>query len=322
MRPAALSVLFCAAVVGLTRTTPSPRAVRLAALDSQREITQYVQTAWSADSGLPQASVHAITQTKDGYLWIATEQGIARFDGVHFTAFSRRNTKEFPSDYVRALLASRDGSLWIGTDSGIVHRISDKFQTYAMKDGLSNANVWALAESSDGSVWVGTEAGLNRIRNGRVLRAYGPSDGLPGPKVRVIRHDQKGALWVGTDGGLACLDPSTGHIASFTKRNGLPANSITSLAVTTSGSIWIGSYDGKLAYIDAGRISTFAQRLPASDITALLADRDGNLWIGFEQHRMARLTGDSINRASKTAFRRPVARSRRIAWRRTAECIL
>src|ERR1035437_6005826 len=85
-------------------------------LDPKKEITQYIQTAWNRESGLPQNSVHAVAQTADGFLWLGTEEGLARFDGVQFIVYNSRNTPGLASDYIQALVSSRDGSLWIGTD--------------------------------------------------------------------------------------------------------------------------------------------------------------------------------------------------------------
>ena len=88
------------------------------ALDPTKAITQYVHDAWQAPEGLPQDWVRSIAQTRDGYIWFATEEGLARFDGVRFTVFDRSNTNALRSNIIRALLAGRDGSLWIGTRNG------------------------------------------------------------------------------------------------------------------------------------------------------------------------------------------------------------
>src|SRR5581483_6818597 len=92
------------------------------ALDPAKHLREYARRTWGPAEGLPQNTVHAIQQTKDGYLWFGTEEGVARFDGVQFTTFSKLNTPAFKSNNVTALCASHDGGLWIGTDGGgIVH---------------------------------------------------------------------------------------------------------------------------------------------------------------------------------------------------------
>ena len=263
------------------------------ALDPRKAITQYIQTAWNTNAGLPQSSVHSIAQTKDGYLWLATEQGLARFDGVRFTAFNHRNSKSFPSDYVTALLASRDGSLWIGTDSGLTHLQSGVFQTYTPGSGLTGESISALFQSGDGSLWIGTEAGVSQLKDGQ-FRAYTSRNGLPSDHIRAIQEDRHGALWFGTDAGLACLDRD--RLTIFTTRNGLPNSFIRALALASDGSIWVGANGGKLARISSGVVSVVSSGLPTSDTTALLFDRDDNLWIGYDQHGIARLRHGSVSR--------------------------
>ena len=90
----------------------------LLALNPQRELTQYTHTIWTEEHGLPQDTIHAITQTKDGYLWVGTDEGLAQFDGYEFTVFNKENGS-LPSDSINALWASSDGSLWIGTVGGL-----------------------------------------------------------------------------------------------------------------------------------------------------------------------------------------------------------
>src|SRR5450432_1257161 len=85
------------------------------ALDPHRDLSQFSHEAWLTENGLPQNTVHSIAQTRDGYIWIATEGGLARFDGVSFSVFDKQNTSQLKSDYIRALLEDRHGALWIGT---------------------------------------------------------------------------------------------------------------------------------------------------------------------------------------------------------------
>ncbi|MGZ5489025.1 MAG: ligand-binding sensor domain-containing protein, partial [Candidatus Aminicenantales bacterium] len=88
------------------------------ALDPKKAITQYTHNVWQTDAGLPQNSISAVVQSLDGYLWLATQEGLARFDGMRFTVFNSRNTKEIRHSYVSALFADKEGSLWIGTAEG------------------------------------------------------------------------------------------------------------------------------------------------------------------------------------------------------------
>ena len=121
------------------------------ALDPAKALTQFTHSAWLMEDGLPQNSIKAIAQTTDGYLWLATQAGMVRFDGVRFTVFNTANTPALTNSNVLALLAARDGSLWIGTYGGGLTRLKDgTFTTYTTRDGLAHDVVFALCEDRNG----------------------------------------------------------------------------------------------------------------------------------------------------------------------------
>jgi diguanylate cyclase (GGDEF)-like protein len=279
-------------------TAPILAAMLLAAqaafaLDPAKAITQYMQTSWTSESGLPQNSVQAAAQTTDGYLWFGTQEGLTRFDGAHFTTFTRHNTHGLASSFIQTLAASRDGSLWIGTDSGLSHyqpapsaEVSDAFTTLTTRDGLSGNNITALCEDREGGIWAGSAKGLNRIIDGRV-QSWTASDGLADTSISSVTLDAGGTLWVGTAKGLSRFDHGRFH--TFTTRDGLPGDAIVALAAAQDGSIWVGTLANGLAQIRNGHVFIFPQRLPWNEISALLADHDGALWIAFDRHGIARL---------------------------------
>src|SRR5687767_13866104 len=106
------------------------------ALDSRRELSQFSHDVWLTENGLPQNTVHSIAQTRDGYIWIGTEEGLARFDGVKFTVFDKQNTPQLKSNYIRTLLADRQGALWIGTAEGLVRLLHGQFTLFSTNEGL------------------------------------------------------------------------------------------------------------------------------------------------------------------------------------------
>ena len=262
------------------------------ALDPSRAITQYIQTSWTTESGLPQNSIHAIAQTSNGYLWLGTEEGLTRFDGVRFTTYNHADTPGLPSNYVQALAAGRDGTLWIGTDTGLAEfgpssnvASSGRFRTISVTDGLPSNNVTALLEDADGVLWVGTTGGLRYVRDGRVQT--GPFAGpVLSASITSIAEGAGRTLWVGTMTGLFQLHD--GRILSYTTRNGLPSNAISSLAAAGDGSVWVGTLNGGLFRISEGHVVLAGVRLPTSSIQALLEDGD-SLWISFDRHGIGRL---------------------------------
>src|ERR1700694_4612089 len=110
-------------------------------LDSSRELAQFRHEVWLTENGLPQNTVHSIAQTNDGYIWIGTEEGLARFDGVKFTVFNKQNTAQLKSNYIRTLLADRRGALWIGTAEGLVRLFEGKFTAFTTNEGLPSNTV-------------------------------------------------------------------------------------------------------------------------------------------------------------------------------------
>src|SRR5262245_55479094 len=89
--------------------------------------SQYLLESWNKERGLPDNTVYAINQTSDGYLWVATRGGLARFDGTRFTIFNRANSPELPNDECRCLAPGTNGELWIGTSAGLVRRMANQF---------------------------------------------------------------------------------------------------------------------------------------------------------------------------------------------------
>ena len=273
-------------------------AASAGALDPQKAISQYIQAVWNTESGLPQTSLYSVAQTGDGYLWVGTESGLARFDGVRFTVYDRHNTKALPADYISRLLGARDGSLWIGTDSGLVHLKNGAWTTYTVRDGLSSNDIRALFEGSDGSLWLGTKRGIDRLKDGK-FEVYGNRDGLPGTAVTDVKADAAGVLWIATDAGLGRFDGK--RFGAYTTLGGLTSSSISALAIAPDGAVWMAGAHGQLAKLARGRVedeSTDAIRkeVKADDINALLFDHNGNLWIGFESRGVARLYKGSLSR--------------------------
>src|SRR5258706_8365657 len=121
-------------------------AVQSPALDPERDLFQFNQQTWLAENGLPQNTVHSVTQGKDGYIWIATEEGLARFDGIKFAVFDKQNTPQLRSNDVRAVLEDRRGDLWIGAADGLVQMRDGTFTTYTTQEGLPGIDIDSLYE--------------------------------------------------------------------------------------------------------------------------------------------------------------------------------
>jgi ligand-binding sensor domain-containing protein/signal transduction histidine kinase len=247
-------------------------------LSSRKAFGRYQQYVWRLQQGLPQNSVNAFTGTRDGYLWLATFEGVARFDGVRFTVFDHSNTPAFKSNQIMALLEDRAGDLWLGTNGGgLIRRSHDAFRLYTTSDGLSNNFVRALAEDAEGNLWIGTEGGgLNRFRDGH-FEVYTARQGLPDDYVHALRMDPEGGMWIGTVGGLAHF--KGGRFMVYTIHDGLPVNSVTALCLDRAGVLWVGTKGG-LSRLEKGRFVASGLKRENASVSSLYEDRDFHLWVG------------------------------------------
>ncbi len=252
-----------------------------ASLNSLEAMTQYTRDIWGVDAGLPHSSVDAIAQTPDGYLWLGTEEGLARFDGVHFKVFDRENTPALQSNHISSLLVDSRKRLWIGTQGGgLVELEGGKFSTYTVRNGLPNDSILSLYEDHQGVLWIGTDGGgVARLSKGKFER-YTSSNGMPSDSVFSLAGDKDGALWMGTHAGLAQLKGR--KITTYTTKDGLSDNYIKCLFVSPHGDVWIGTNEGGLSHLVNGRFTNYNTRdgLSSSTIWSVYEDQAGTLWIG------------------------------------------
>src|SRR5262249_45205102 len=136
---------------------------------------EYRFDVWTADSGLPQNSVRAIVQTRDGYLWIGTLDGLARFDGVRFTVFNRANTPAFPSNRVLALYEDCEGALWIGLVDGLIRYQRGKFSLVVNREGLQAENVNGFSGDERANLWAYVGGTPMQLKDGRFRPAQPPN---------------------------------------------------------------------------------------------------------------------------------------------------
>jgi ligand-binding sensor domain-containing protein len=237
---------------------------------------------WVLENGLPQNSVQAMVQTQDGFLWLGTEAGLVRFDGVGFQAFDRASKPSLPGDDVRCLLETRDGALWIGTSEGLERWKNGTGATFLTHNGLPGNGIVALAEGGDGSLWVQTEQGLARMtgqqfaavesRPDEVAMMAVTSDGRSGFRMTPASAAQ-------TALGHATADPASKQAAA---RAGLAPDRIDFLALLPGGQTALATKND-LALVRNGQVEkrfAVGRAIPGSRIQAVLADREGSLWIG------------------------------------------
>jgi len=254
-------------------------AVPCAALDPTRAVTQYRRDSWSTRDGLPQSSVEAFAQTVDGYLWLGTQEGLARFDGLRFVVFDKTNTRALHHNRVTALLADRQGSLWIGTEGGGVTRLREgAFRALGSGEGLPNPRVRALVEDAAGFAWVGTDGGLSRFEGERFVDGPREEDLFRRPILALCAGAE--GLWVGLEDGLVRV---RGDRVEREVARGLPRGPVRALWEDRDGTLWVGTRHG--LFVRRSRqaeVTLEPSPLPAPVVTAIRRDRDGSLWVGTE----------------------------------------
>src|ERR1700685_1047564 len=179
-------LLFCFVLFWLA---PSP----VDALDTGRQISQYGHTAWRIEDGVFAGAPNVMAQTTDGYLWIGTQAGLMRFDGVRFVPWKPRNRQELSSSNITELLGARDGTLWIGTASGLSHLVDGNLIQYPDRPG----EVLSIVQGADGEIWFSylqiTENawGICKVVGAQTQCYYGKNNGA-----RLV-EDDSGSLWTG-----------------------------------------------------------------------------------------------------------------------------
>jgi signal transduction histidine kinase/ligand-binding sensor domain-containing protein/DNA-binding response OmpR family regulator len=246
-------------------------------------IQGYSHHEWQALEGLPQDSVQTILQTRDGFLWVGTERGLARFDGLHFDVFKSMNAGGIKINYIEVLYESRDATLWIGTrDNGLIRMKNGKFVVYPTASVSGGEDVTSIQQDRDGSMWIGFKSGgLGHLTDGK-LTVLTTKQGLSSNTISALLSAADGTLWVATDGGG--LDHWDGRrFIVFDTKNGLPSDSISSLFEDADGALWIGTNRG-LARLKSGEFTLYATKngLSSAAVLSLHGDRDGNLWIGTD----------------------------------------
>jgi ligand-binding sensor domain-containing protein len=272
------------------------------ALDPARAVTQYGIDLWQRRQGLPQGTVTALAQTPDGYLWLGTQEGLVRFDGVRFTTFDKRTTPELPRPNVTTLAVAPDGTLWIGTlGGGLTSLSAGTFRHFGRAEGLPDEIVSSILPESDGTVWVGTFAhGVRRLTGTRFSESLTKASGLASDEVRVLHRARDGALWVGTRGG-GLQRFFEGKTETWSTREGLPSDQVTSLVEDGSGALWIGTRGG-LARLSEGRLESWGPKdgLGSDTVLCLARDKDGELWAGTVGGGVVRVRGGRFEPLTKT----------------------
>jgi signal transduction histidine kinase/streptogramin lyase len=260
------------------------------------------------EQGLPSSMVAALAQDRDGYLWIGTSDGLARFDGERFAVWQHAPERagSLPSNAIQSLLVDSRNRLWVGMAGGglaVLDAKREAFQrpSFDARSGGGVRDVWAIAETPDGAIWYGGfGSGLFRLQpdSGEIRRFLADAaraDALPSDDVLSLAVDASGALWIGTAEGLVRGDGS-----SFVTEPALDGRLIVRVRATPDGGLLIGTGSGPMLRSADGKLSTPTPtleggELPSLPVTSLQHDASGALWFGTA-HGLYLLDGTAVQR--------------------------
>jgi signal transduction histidine kinase/ligand-binding sensor domain-containing protein len=296
-RHGTLSAALCASLAALLL----PGAA--AGLDPNTALTQYGHTAWRVRDGTFAGPPGSITQTKDGFLWIGTDGGLIRFDGVKFEPWLPPAGSSLPDDRIVNVLGANDGSLWIGTASGLARWHDGKLTVYARTGRFG-----ALVEDRQGTLWAGHTRitpevpPLCRFQRGE-FHCFGFADEYRLPYVGALHEDRRGNLWIGGQAGVCRWRPGSPDCFEIRELTPLRDMSvIASLAEDADGSLFASTGPGPTGVwrLAAGRWARYPNPpAPQVDSGVMFTDREGGLWIGTERDGLIRRTRGRTERFSR-----------------------
>lgn len=288
--------------------------------------SEWFARTWQSDDGLPDNSITSIAQASDGYLWVATQGGLVRFDGVQFRRLSLPTISGVPFGMIRALAASESNHLWLALEGGVViSAAADKTRIFTATDGLPLFRPLSIAEDAERAIWVGySDGSACRFLDNEVKRFSG-RDGLPGIGLCILAVDANKQLWFAKaaqigkfeNGKFVSLATVPDRFVSLGARKaggmwvcsgreffkceegqkpvklGELASvgaSVEPLAVFEDplGAVWIGTAASGLFRFDGTNVARVGTS--RGEIRSITGDTEGNIWVGT--------SGDGLNRFS------------------------
>jgi signal transduction histidine kinase/ligand-binding sensor domain-containing protein len=283
------------------------------ALNPSADVSQYAHTAWKVREGFAGYRISAIAQTPDGYLWLGTEGGLLRFDGVRVVPWQPPSGTSLPSPYIRSLLSARDGTIWIGTIAGLASWKGRELTQYPALNGMGvdslvedgEGTVWAsgpvlpagrvcairagsvtcrgevgrwatTVREIGGSIWVAAESGLWRWAPGEP-RLYRFKDMIDA-NLQAIADDGAGAVLVTTVKGLRRFRDGADTAVAFPASHA--GKAVLCVFTDRNGGVWVGTRRG-IVHIHEGRTDVYARAdgLSGDTVGRIFEDREGNVWV-------------------------------------------
>ncbi|MBL4585722.1 MAG: SpoIIE family protein phosphatase [Flavobacteriales bacterium] len=288
---------------------------------TQIRAQQYDLLVLNNESGLRGVQINDITQDSLGYLWVATDDGVGRFDGLEFVNYYTKHG--LSENYCTTIFCDRQQRIWVGHQTGGISIIGkDSVTLFTEENGLANNEVHDIFQDSDGKIWVATFGGVS-IFDGENWTTKTTSDGLISNNIKTISEDENGAIWLGTFGsGINILNGDRIELAH--RGNGLINNHVTNLlfkdermligtlggigawknnsfnnvvatderinsqindiSINSNGDLWLATYNGAIRIRQEKKLRlTEANGLPDNEVLCVFHDTESNTWLGTHQ---------------------------------------
>ena len=242
-------------------------------------VSRYDGTSFTSQGGLVPYGVFSMFQDRDGQLWFGTVDGVTRYDGKDFTAFTTQDGL-VGGNWVASIFQDGDGHLWFGMWGGVTRYDGTSFTSFTPQDGLAGTNVSTIYQDREGYLWFGTAGGVSRY-DGRSFTTLTTQDGLVDNYVLSMLHDEDGQLWFGTQKGVSRYDGQS--FTTFTTQDGLVSRDVWSIFQDGDRQLWFGTRKGLNRY-DGTSFTPFTTQdgLAGNFVISIFRDRDGQLWFGTD----------------------------------------
>lgn len=273
MRMLCMIAMQCALVAAVRAESPA--------------LAEYAHDTWTTSQGLPHNSVLDIAQTRDGYLWLGTWEGLARYNGLDFTTFSRTSTPALPDSAISALHADAEGNLWTGDTRGNLGRrdADGRWRFWGGKAGVPQASITALVRDGGGRTWVAFERlGVGMLDAGGAFRLLPLPAGVPALTGLHFALGRDGRLWLGTLDGLYRVDIDGLHAASGM---GAPAGLVSPYR-DAEGGVWLTA-GGDIYRLAGDRFERVRHVADVRRFSVMLRDDHGDLWMGTDNQGLLRI---------------------------------
>jgi signal transduction histidine kinase/CheY-like chemotaxis protein/ligand-binding sensor domain-containing protein len=275
------------------------------ALNPKTKLSQYALDVWQEKEGLPQVTVNTIFQTKDGYLWIGTNEGLARFDGVRFVTIEDESLG-FARKEITTIGEADDGALWIGFQGGIARYKDKQITILNSQNGLSGGSASTITKDNKGNLWIGSSSDIcygNYPNFTSINKKYGKDINM----TKSIYIDANGSIWIGRKRtGIYQIKDGEPIYHSFKRKEGTELNNIISISGSADGTVWMAAQAGILIKHRDNNFTLYdLNKEGEGNLTfqVVHVDPEGSIWIGtrerglfrFENEELVQYTNANIN---------------------------